>query len=88
MGEDQMAKVVRNGRDHVVFLPSGVCLPVGDARVTRVENGILLEPIRVGELTVDDVDRWFAKLDQYAHVPFMGDGRRQPSMPENEVSFE
>jgi antitoxin VapB len=88
MDESQTAKVIRNGPEHIVFLPWGVCLPVGDVRVTRVEKGILLEPIVTGTPNVDDVNRWFADLDRYAHIPFMEEGRQQPPMPEDEVSFE
>ena len=28
-----------------------------------------------------DLDIWFAELDKFASVPFMDDGRQQPSMP-------
>jgi hypothetical protein len=32
-------------------------------------------------MTTAEVDRWFARLDRFADVPFMEDGRRQPPMP-------
>ncbi|HEV2374863.1 MAG TPA: hypothetical protein VGS19_22225 [Streptosporangiaceae bacterium] len=28
-----------------------------------------------------DIDAWFAELDRFADVPFLDDGRRQPSVP-------
>jgi antitoxin VapB len=37
---------------------------------------------------VTDVHQWVAELDRFADVPFMEDGRQQPSMPEDEDSFD
>jgi hypothetical protein len=51
-------------------------------RVRRVDGGILLEPI------VTDLDEWFRELDRFGDIPFMENGRRQPSMPEPEDSFD
>ncbi len=50
-------------------------------RVRRVGTGVLLKPI------MTDVDAWFAELDRFKDVPFMEDGRNQPSMPEAEDLF-
>ncbi len=71
-----------------MLLPPNVSLPDGDVRVTNVENGVLLEPIETSKPTVDEVKQWFAELDQYAHIPFMEEGRQQPPMPDEEVSFD
>jgi antitoxin VapB len=57
-------------------------LPGDRARVRRVKNSILLEPM------VTDITAWFAELDRFADVPFMEDGRRQPPMPEAGDSFQ
>ena len=36
---------------------------------------------------VTDIDAWFAELDRFADVPFMEEGRQQPSMPATEDPF-
>lgn len=51
-------------------------------RVRPVENGVAAGPIMA------DLDSWFAALDQFADVPFIEDGRRQPPMPERDGRFE
>ena len=63
-------------------LPLAFRLPGGRVRVRRVEGGILLEQV------VTYVDAWFRKLDRFADVPFMEQGRRQPPMPVLEGLFD
>jgi antitoxin VapB len=82
MSESGIARIFKHGRSQAVRLPLAFRLPGDRVRVRRVEGGILLEPI------VTDLDAWFAELDRFAEVPFMEDGRRQPSMPEAEDRFE
>jgi antitoxin VapB len=82
MNESGIARIFKHGRSQAVRLPLAFRLPGDRVRVRRVERGILLEPI------VTDLDAWFAELDRFAEVPFMEDGRRQPSMPEAEDRFE
>jgi antitoxin VapB len=82
MGESGIAKVFRPVRSQAVRLPLAFRLPGDRVRVSRVEGGILLEPI------VTDLDAWFGELDRFADVPFMEDGRRQPQMPESEDPFD
>jgi antitoxin VapB len=82
MSDTGIAKIFKHGRSQAVRLPLAFRLPGDRVRVRRVEGGILLEPI------VTDLDAWFAELDRFAEVPFMGGGRRQPPMPEAEDRFE
>jgi antitoxin VapB len=70
-----IAKVFKHGRSQAVRLPKAFRLTGDRVRERRVEGGILLEPM------VTDIDGWFAELDRFADIPFMEDGRRQPSMP-------
>ena len=81
MSETGIAKIFMHGRSQAVRLPLAFRLPGDRVRVRRVESGILLEPI------VTDINAWFAELDRFADVPFMEEGRQQPSMPETEDQF-
>jgi len=71
-----IARIFMHGRSQAVRLPKAFRLPGDRARVRRVKNGILLEPM------VTDIEAWFAELDRFADVPFMEDGRDQPPMPD------
>ncbi len=82
MSNTGVAKIFMHGRSQAVRLPQAFRLPGSRARVRRVKNGILLEPI------ITDLDAWFAELDRFAGVPFMEHGRQQPPMPENDDLFE
>lgn len=57
-------------------------LPGEAVRVTRVGNGVLLEPIET------DITAWFASLDRFAAEPFMPEGREQPDMPIEKIDLE
>jgi antitoxin VapB len=81
MSETGIARIFKHGRSQAVRLPKAFRLPGDRVRVRRIEGGILLEPI------VADLDAWFTELDRFADVPFMDDGRRQPSMPDEEELF-
>ncbi|MGO9468866.1 MAG: antitoxin [Isosphaeraceae bacterium] len=82
MSESGIARIFKHGRSQAVRLPLAFRLPGDRVRVSRVERGILLEPI------VTDLDTWFSELDRFADVPFMEDGRRQPPMPDSEAVFD
>jgi antitoxin VapB len=82
MSESGIARIFKHGRSQAVRLPLAFRLPGDRVRVSRVERGILLEPI------VTDLDTWFRELDRFADVPFMEDGRRQPPMPDAEDVFD
>ena len=82
MSNTGIAKIFKHGRSQAVRLPLAFRLPGDRVRVRRVKQGLLLEPM------VTNIDAWFAELDRFAEVPFMEDGRRQPSMPRAEDLFE
>lgn len=75
MAETGIAKIFKHGRSQAVRLPAKFRLPGREVKVTRMGNGILLEPVKV------DIDEVFAMLDKYLDVPFMENGREQPPMP-------
>jgi antitoxin VapB len=70
-----IARIFMHGRSQAVRLPLAFRLPGDRVRVRRVDKGVLLEPIAT------DLDAWFAELDQFADVPLLKKGRRQPPMP-------
>jgi antitoxin VapB len=82
MSATGIAKLFKHGRSQAVRLPLAFRLPGDRVRVRRVPEGVLLEPL------IDDIDSWFAALDQFADVPFMEEGRQQPPMPEPKDRFE
>ncbi len=81
MSDTGIAKIFMHGRSQAVRLPLAFRLPGDRVRVRRVEGGILLEPM------MTDLDAWFRELDRFSDVPFMEEGRRQPSMPATEDLF-
>jgi antitoxin VapB len=76
------AKLFKHGRSQAVRLPKEFRLPGKEVRVSRVGNGVLLEPIET------DIDAWFAKLAEYHDIPFMPEGRQQPPMPPPKKIFD
>ena len=82
MSEYATAKLFKHGRSQAVRLPKEFRLPGKEVRVRRVGRGVLLEPLEF------DVKSWLAELDRYRDVPFMEEGREQPTMPEDDVSFD
>ena len=82
MSKSGTARLFRHGRSQAVRLPKEFRLPGEAVRVTRVGNGVLLEPIET------DVEAWFASLDRFSEVPFMSEGREQPAMPTDKIDIE
>lgn len=78
----EKAKLFRHGGSQAVRLPKEFRLPGKEVRIRRVGRGVLLEPLEF------DVDEWLAALGQYRDVPFMTEGREQPPMPDDDVSFD
>jgi antitoxin VapB len=79
------AKLFKHGRSQAVRLPKEFRLPGKEVRVSRVGNGVLLEPIET------DTAAWFARLDALRAAVggvFMPDGRQQPPMPPPEKIFD
>ncbi|MDQ0468641.1 antitoxin [Labrys wisconsinensis] len=86
MVDTATAKLFRHGRSQAVRLPKEFRLPGTEVRVRRVGRGVLLEPV---ERSAEDIQAIFAALDRYRGMPFMEEGRRQPSLPPaDDVSFE
>jgi antitoxin VapB len=82
MTEFATAKLFKHGRSQAVRLPKEFRLPGKEVRVRRVGRGVLLEPLEF------DVKSWLAELARYHDIPFMEEGREQPSMPDDDVSFD
>lgn len=78
-GPDGVAKIFRNGRSQAVRLPKEFRFEGDAVRVRRVPEGVLLEPL------VPDVEKWFARLDQFKGEPFMKGGRKQPKAPKRRI---
>ncbi|HLI12538.1 MAG TPA: AbrB/MazE/SpoVT family DNA-binding domain-containing protein [Alphaproteobacteria bacterium] len=86
VAEVKTAKLFRHGRSQAVRLPKEYRLPGTEVRVRRLGLGVLLEPM---ESDTANIRAILAKLDRYRKIPFMEDGRQQPSMPPiGDVSFE
>ena len=62
-----IAKVFKNGRSQAVRLPKEFRFSVDEVRVTRVGNGILLEPI---ERQKFDPDAWLARMAEFKGIEF------------------
>jgi antitoxin VapB len=77
-----IARIFTHGRSQAVRLPREFRLPGDRVRVRRIGRAVLLEPLDT------DLDAWFAELDRFADVPFMEEGRQQPSMPPPKPVFE
>ena len=83
MSETGRAKIFKHGRSQAVRLPKEFRMPGKEVRVRRVGRAVVLEPI--GEPF--DVAAWWAKLDSYRDIPFMPEGREQPSMPVDDRKY-
>jgi antitoxin VapB len=82
VAETERAKLFRHGGSQAVRLPKEFRLPGTEVRVRRLGRGVLLEPLEF------DVAAWLEALGRYKDVPFMEEGREQPPMPEDDVSFD
>ncbi len=82
MADFETAKLFKHGGSQAVRLPKEFRLPGTEVRVRRLGRGVLLEPMEF------DVETWLAALGRYKDVPFMDEGREQPAMPEDEVTFD
>src|ERR1043166_1169396 len=79
MSKYGVAKIFRNGRSQAVRLPKEFRFEGDEVRVRRVPGGVLLEPV------VPDVEKWFARLDQFKREPFLKGGRKQPKAPKRRI---
>jgi antitoxin VapB len=76
MSETAKAKIFMSGRSQAVRLPQAFRLPGTQVRVSRVGNGILLEPI------ITDIDQMFAEIDAIM------DGHQFPDCDDTETKAE
>jgi antitoxin VapB len=60
MSKSGIARIFMHGRSQAVRLPLAFRMPGDRVRVSRVKDGVLLQPI------VTDIDAWFEELDQFA----------------------
>jgi antitoxin VapB len=71
-----VAKLFRNGRSQAVRLPREFRFEGDRVRISRTEQGVLLEPL------ISDIAKWFEELDRFDLERFMIKGRRnQPVTP-------
>jgi antitoxin VapB len=77
-----IGKLFKHGRYQAVRLPKQFRLPGEKVRVRWIGRAVLLEPIEF------DVDEWLAKLAEYRNIPFMENGREQPPMPDDDITFD
>jgi antitoxin VapB len=82
MADTETAKLFKHGGSQAVRLPKEFRLPGKEVRVRRLGRGVLLEPMEF------DVDAWLAALGRYKDVPLMEEGREQPPMPDDDISFD
>ncbi len=87
MEKSGTGKIFMHGRSQAVRLPKEFRLPGKEVRVTHVGRGILLEPVPTPPSHAE-IQAWFAKLDSYLDEPFLPEGREQPPMPEDDISFD
>lgn len=89
MSEQETAKLFNHEGGQAVQLPEAVEFPGDRVRVRRVGAGVLLEPISgTTKSKYATAAEWYAALDEFAHVPFMENGRNQPPMPPAEDLFD
>jgi virulence-associated protein VagC len=70
-----IAKLLRNARSPATRSPRELRSPDDHARMQRVAQGSLSEPVDT------DITQWFAEWDRFNGEPFMNEGRRQPRTP-------
>ncbi|HEY7099038.1 MAG TPA: AbrB/MazE/SpoVT family DNA-binding domain-containing protein [Terriglobales bacterium] len=79
MPNSKVAKVFQNGRSQAVRLPREFRFEGNEVRVTRLREGVLLEPI------VADPEKWFAEIDRRNAGDVFRFERSQPSTPRRKV---
>ncbi len=81
------AKIFMHGRSQAVRLPKEFRLPGKEARVSKVGDKVILEPL---EKPPFDVKAWRARLDSLGARDFLPEGLPEeiPMVPDDEVSFD
>jgi antitoxin VapB len=78
MEEKRTAKLFKHGRSQAVRLPKEFRFAGSEVRVRRVGRGVLLEPL---DRNAGDIGAIFDALARYRNIPFMEEGRQQPTLP-------
>jgi antitoxin VapB len=73
------AKLFWNGRSQAVRLPKEFRFEGDQVRVSRMGNGVLLEPVLKNEK--ETVVEWFARIDAIKGDPLFPEGRKQNLAP-------
>jgi antitoxin VapB len=81
------AKIFMHGRSQAVRLPKEFRLPGKEARVSKVGDKVILEPV---EKPPFDVKAWRTKLDALGARDFLPDGlpEEPPIAADSEISFD
>ena len=81
------AKIFMHGRSQAVRLPKEFRLPGKEARVSRVGDKVILEPM---EKAPFDIETWRAELVAAGARAFLPDGlpEDKPSARDDDVSFD
>lgn len=72
MAKSGIAKLFRNGRSQAVRLPKEFRFEGDRVRVSRVPDGVLLQPLTM------DTKEWFAAMDRMGGDALFKGGRKQP----------
>lgn len=76
------AKLFSNGQSQAVRLPKEFRFTGTRVRVRRLGDGVLLQPVNF------DVKKFFAAIDACGATEFMSEGRQQPPMPVEDLTFD
>jgi antitoxin VapB len=81
------AELFMHGRSQAVRLPKEFRFDGAEARVSKVGDKVILEPM---ERTPIDVEALWAKLDAMGARDFLSDGLADdpPLMPDDDISFD
>lgn len=81
------AKIFTHGRSQAVRLPKEFRMPGKEVRVSRVGDGVLLEPI--DDTKPFDVEAFWAKLDALGARDFLPEGiADDPPLEPDDVSLD
>ncbi len=76
------AKLFWNGRSQAVRLPKEFRFEGDSVRISRVGNGVLLEPSAPAKKTREQsIEEWFAEIDALRADPIFPEGRKQNLAP-------
>ena len=78
----KIAKLFTHGRSQAVRLPKEFRFEGREVRATKVGDRVILEPVAHPAAIP------WADIDRLGDTPFMPEGRGQPEMPADRVTFE